>query len=227
MNLLGFGGEQKVHYDDIPTPVTDEDYIKIFQETKQNVLKWEQGTEEWKPVDVTYDDITLYEQEFSDNSGIYCMKAAGIIYNCSPQELLNINWEMDLKKRPWDKELVDLKLVKTINETTEVTQSRISAPYPVSHREFVDARCFSKESDGTIIFMTNSINCDIPQSSGCVRATNMSGMIMRPIQGQNAIHLTFVGKVNPRGWVPGMVVNMFKTKFADRIVELRKIFEKK
>ena len=130
MQYLFGSGEQQVKYDDIPTPVSNEDYSKLFEDAKSNVLKWEQSSEDWKPVDITYDDITLYEQEFSDSSGIYCMKAAGIIKNCNPQDLLDVNWELDLKKRPWDKELLDLKLVKKIDDVTEVTQSRISTPYP-------------------------------------------------------------------------------------------------
>lgn len=198
LEFLGFGdgGPKKVVYDDIPTPVTEEDYKQMFEKLREEVREWEKGEEGWNPVEIPYDDITLYEKSTGDNSGVFWMKAVGIVQNCTPNDLFEINWELDLNKRSvWDKELLELKLVKKVVDNVEVTHSRVTTPVGVSNREFVDARTYFNESDGTLTFLTSSINSDILQTSGTIRATSQSGMILRPVKGQKAVNVTFCGKV--------------------------------
>ena len=54
------------------------------------------------------------------------------------------------------------------------------------------------------------------------RATTRNARLFEPIEGKEGQYrLTLVDHVNPRGHVPGFVVNLFKKKAAEAIVKLQ------
>lgn len=156
------------------------------------------------------------------------MKCVGDVEGASPADLLAFTLERDMDKRKeFDPDINLLEILREVTPTLHLTRTQFMAPYPVYHREFVDMRTWV-EGDERILYGSQSINLsDGPFSADHVKAASMNGIILDAIPGKNATRITFMGYVDPQGWVPHAVIAVFRAKITERIDVLRKMVAQK
>eukprot|EP01102_Stenamoeba_stenopodia_P018660 TRINITY_DN6886_c0_g1_i2.p1 TRINITY_DN6886_c0_g1~~TRINITY_DN6886_c0_g1_i2.p1 ORF type:complete len:144 (-),score=26.17 TRINITY_DN6886_c0_g1_i2:213-644(-) len=126
--------------------------------------------------------------------------------------------------KQWDTEVEQMKTIQKFNDNIQLVYSSYNAPYPVWKREFVAIRCHKEEDDGTCISWGASVNHkDFPTPKDYVRGVIVvSGWHLRPVEGQpNKTLCTRVVQLDPKGWIPSTVVNMYKTKSGQALVAIR------
>ena len=163
-----------------------------------------------------------------EGTSLTFMKCVGDVEGATPKDILDFTLEHDLEKRKeFDPDISLLEVVKEFTPTLQVTRTHFVAPYPVYPREFVDMRSWV-EGDDRIIFGAQSVNyADAPFSKEHVRGVAFNGIIMQQIQGKNATRITFMGYVDPQGWVPHAIIAAFRTKIAERIAVMRQMMANK
>jgi hypothetical protein len=109
-----------------------------------------------------------------------------------------------------DNELLDWKIVKTINDNTVVLYTGHSTPIGVTNRENLNVRGWDEEN-GTIYVYTQSINDpEVPTVDGRVRSVvHVSGWIIEPLEDGSKCKVTRVMQLDPKGSIPSFVVNAY------------------
>ena len=118
------------------------------------------------------------------------------------------------KRKEWDELFIEGSVVEQIDADHQVLQFKFKAPsrmvYP---RDFVMSRGIRRKEDGTII--SNHIACEHPKAGevkGYVRGQlRASGYHIKPNDGGGCT-VTYVVQVDPKGWIPTMVVNTVAVK---------------
>eukprot|EP01100_Stratorugosa_tubuloviscum_P006167 TRINITY_DN2673_c0_g1_i1.p1 TRINITY_DN2673_c0_g1~~TRINITY_DN2673_c0_g1_i1.p1 ORF type:complete len:155 (-),score=67.47 TRINITY_DN2673_c0_g1_i1:139-603(-) len=131
--------------------------------------------------------------------------------------------------RNWDSDIEAIKSYEEIAPNIYVMHSTYLAPYPVWKREFVAMRCKKQNEDGTCISWGCSINGKkYPEPTEYVRSVlSVSGWILKAIPGEpNKCECTRVARIDPKGYVPAFVVNMFKTKLGSTFVAIRNYLQR-
>jgi len=121
---------------------------KIMNENFEYLESYE--SKAWIKVDLTeqYNGIELFENSDSDN-GIIELLSKSQIDGVTPDEMLKMKMLDFEERKKMEKDLLNLKLIEKINDNTQVVLVHMSAPTPVSSREFVSTRGNKKKEDGT------------------------------------------------------------------------------
>ena len=226
------GDTNVIKIDGIPSPGSDIEYKMLASELLGNVSKWGEEKEVdgtgkplngWTGISHSTEKVQLFEKTVPQLKSLTLLKAIGVVENCTIQQVLDWNLELNVEKRKiYDPDLLLLEKVKTINETLEVTRTEVNCPYPVYNREFVDMRTWIV-GDDRIVFGAQSVNCEGSEhNTDCVRAKAFCGIIIDK-HGEKDSKITYLGYVDPMGWVPHTVISMFRAKIADRVVTFRKL----
>jgi len=235
MNLFGFSSsgkpKQEGFYSELETPVTKEDYEKLSQKKLDEFLKLiaEPG---WDPVsfnETGNEDIKVFAKVSAD-SHIHSQQASAIL-NASPQVVLEMAFCTDYSiVKQFDQDLLSSKVIEKLNENTVCYLSSHYCPFPISTREFVALR-FKKIADNGVCYCWGtSINrLETPQTSGHVRGIiSVSGWIIEPIKDKpNSCRVRRMFRIDPKGSIPAMVVNMYRTKAGTQLVAVRNYLKNK
>jgi hypothetical protein len=211
---------------ELPTPKSENEFRDLVQQ-KGSLLLSLVGDPKWTPIDYldeygNISDIRLFEIQY-ENNPIAVVKAVATLK--APAETifkLVQSSKIDIVKQ-FDKDLMEIRPIKDIGDSVEVVQTIYSAPFPVSNRDFIVVRGSRKESDGTFLSINTSVNVPgVQEIPDFVRgACLVAGWIIRP-DGEQC-HCMRVAQVDPRGWIPPFVVNLFKTKVAEGINDIRNL----
>ncbi len=104
-----------------------------------------------------------------------------------------------------------------ISSDIMVTYATYWVPYPLTHRNFVVAKTVKKLPDGGFSVVQTSINSkDYPFDPNFVRGVaNIAGYVLHSVPDQpNQTRMIRIAQIDPKGNIPAMVVNTFKTKTA-------------
>jgi len=208
-----------------PTAHSKEELIVVAEKLLTTLVAIE-VEDTWTPVHFNdkEGDIILFDREIKGNP-IRGLKAIGTIMATS-QRVFEVLWDADLARRKkWDVGVMRYDVIETASPDVQVVQSSFDAPFPVKSREFLQVRMY-KEDNGTYYVMHYSINFPgVPVGKDCVRAFAVSGYLIRPVPGHpDQTQLTLLAQVDPKGNVPGFVVNLGKGKGAEAIQNIRKFF---
>jgi len=130
------------------------------------------------------------------------------------------------KEKKWDIELIEIKHLRTISENFKLYWTSYNAPYPVTQRCFITITWYvpPTETEAGIALSTSVNYPDYKDESGFVRGcSRISGWIIQPIQhSPNTCKVTRIIQLDPKGWIPAMIINSMKTKPGLHITNLRK-----
>jgi hypothetical protein len=109
-----------------------------------------------------------------------------------------------------DEELLEWKVVKSINDNTVVLYTGHSTPIGVTNRETLVVRGWDEEN-GTIYIYSVSVNDpEVPSVDGRVRSVvHVGGWIIEPVEDGSKCNVTRVFQLDPKGSIPSFVVNMY------------------
>lgn len=132
--------------------------------------------------------------------------------------------EEEMKKS--DEEILEWSILKNVADDLEVVYSAHSAPFPVSSRELIYLRHSRTLENGNFIVSASSINVkDQPTREKRVRAAiYYSGWVVEIID-DDSCKVTRILQLDPKGNIPTMIVNAYKTKTALAVNKLRSVFE--
>ena len=228
MSWFGFGGDSTpiaVEYNDLPDPSPD-----LIEKTRET-LRAEIASDGWDSVDLSsnpeFAGMTLETKEAGE---LLSYRTTGVIPNASPEDLMALVFEKDLAKRQiWEESIIGYSLIDTIKSgenDDEVIQARYTAGVPlVAHRTFVFIRGFRKVSDSEIEYAGTSVNhSKALQDPGDVRG--VSALYMKWTKVDEGTKVTAFLSADPKGSLPAMVVNSFKTNTVKQLASWRKLFEK-
>eukprot|EP01102_Stenamoeba_stenopodia_P019640 TRINITY_DN7465_c0_g4_i1.p1 TRINITY_DN7465_c0_g4~~TRINITY_DN7465_c0_g4_i1.p1 ORF type:complete len:433 (-),score=109.06 TRINITY_DN7465_c0_g4_i1:87-1385(-) len=233
--MLGWLNKGPQTLPECPEPKTKEEYEALANQTLKRVLDLIDG-DGWDEVpitkrsDATNDDTRLFCKQPTDPSegSSHLLKTTGTIA-CSPSALYRAITSGDVQERQkWEKDLLELRVVEDVSKDIQVIYTAFRAPSPVASREFVAIKCQTKK-DGRIISYGTSINhpaCGLHPVY--VRAVATSAFIISPVPGDShRTHCVRFAQVDPKGMIPGFVINLSKQKAAAAFSVLRKAIEEK
>jgi len=212
-----------------PSPVGRDELLTLAIKLLEELSSLE-GGDVWAsiPFADAEGDITLYDREVV-GSAIRGLKAIGTI-PAPPKIVFDLLTDRNEKNRAkWDEGLIEYKVVEIVSDEVIVTKAQYAAPFPVHNREFLQLRSLRFDpSTGSYFVIHSSINySQEPVGKGCVRAYSVSAYFIRPSP-TNPEHtqLTLLAQVDPKGNVPGFVVNLGKGKGAQALQTIRKVLSK-
>jgi len=214
-------------YPELPTPKTEPEFQQVFED-KVKLLTTLSQDPKWVQIDyVDTDgktDIKLYDMSIPD-SAVSFVKTETTLNIAAKTLFRLVQSKLLATLKQFDKDLAAIKVVKEISSNLQILRTIYTAPFPVSDREFVVLRGGQTE-DGTFVSVNTSINygnlIDLPST---VRGVcSVAGWIIRSID-ENHSHCIRVAQVDPKGWIPPLVVNLFKHKAAEGVYDIKKLIE--
>jgi hypothetical protein len=136
-------------------------------------------------------------------------------------------FDADLEeKRRVDDTLISHDILKRIGDNTVVTLSKYKTPFGVTNREFLAIRAVRTLTDGSTLIVVQSINSpDHPFTSGYVRGTCASATLIVATEDPNKHIITTVDHIEPKGWIPTMIVNQYKKKVAAKLEAIQRVYQ--
>eukprot|EP01094_Clydonella_sp_ATCC50884_P024273 TRINITY_DN6041_c0_g1_i1.p1 TRINITY_DN6041_c0_g1~~TRINITY_DN6041_c0_g1_i1.p1 ORF type:complete len:242 (-),score=43.61 TRINITY_DN6041_c0_g1_i1:173-898(-) len=216
-------------YDDLPTPTSDDEFRALAVACKQRIEPWIRGPEGWTMVDEDQaTGVKLWEREVVGTE-FHALKCSGIINYASVEDVVHLFWSASLEERQkLAPELLEGGVLRTIDEgRLKLSFARFQTPFVIANREFVSYRARENLDDGSIFLYGESVNCkERPFSPDAVRSVVLNAVLLEPIEdgGEPAVRMTSVDMVDPRGWVPAAIVNLFKKKPMERMGRIQSNF---
>jgi hypothetical protein len=221
-----FGGSSAPEwsYPELETPLKDEDFVAIANKSFEERLAWINGTEAdgWTLFHEE-EGVKVYELELPGSS-VHVVKAVGEMDDMNIDTLWPMVFNAPLEeKKKISEDIVNNVVLKDINADLNLTLVQYSANVAgISGREFVQLRAHKQLDNGAHFVTVTSVNYEPqPFSEGYVRGVVRSGSLLTPIAGTRKVAIVNVDHVDPKGWIPTMVVNMFKKKASSRVLKLQ------
>jgi len=163
------------------------------------------------------------------NSKIQAVRGKGRI-SASPREISQVIRGIELTGS-WDSFFKGGRVVECFDNNHQILHSRYSLDAPlVRDREFVFLETFKEYEDGSIVVCCFSVERDdVPPLPTCVRGEMiLSGWIITPLRTDCEVcDVTYVVHVDPKGWIPSVVVNFVAIEEPLSINRLRMFLEKR
>jgi len=217
-------------YEELDTVKDESDLPQLAEAVINKVLDAESAID-WQVIsyeDTGFDglsDIELWERDL-EGTPVRAGKASGTL-PIAPKTIFEKIWEFDVEwMKTIDSNLATYTKILQVGSDVQLVRSRMFAPMPLSHREFVAVRTRKTINDNVYIIASVSVNYpsgDKDSDPSCVRGVaHLNGFIFRPVEGNpNQTKLTRIVQVDPKGSVPLFVVDMMKRKAAEFVAKLR------
>lgn len=115
-----------------------------------------------------------------------------------------------------EEDILAWKVIKTIDEKNHIIYTGHKTPFPVTDRELCFLRTTHTLEDGRTLVCAVSINSDVATEDKRVRAVVLAGWLFRP-DGDSKTHVTRLIQLDPKGNVPGFLINAQQAKAATAI----------
>lgn len=194
------------------------------EEKLRELLELESSTEEWEDLGITNEVESC--RRYIPETGYYVLKGVGDI-DQSPEAIITLIIDVN-RKGEWDEMFVEGRVVVPLGERNRLSYQHFSAPWPVSHRDFVYLSISRPLEDGSIISLGFSVESPlVPEVRGLVRGhIYLAGFILRRI-GPDTTRVTYIVHCDPRGSIPTMIINQSQKKQAQNISRLRNCLAKR
>lgn len=186
-------------------------------------------SEDWECIDIQDDEhdesFVLWEKISSE---VFPMiKCTGVV-DCSAKQAFDYILGCDLETRQlWDPQVAKYDIVEAIDENTHLLHYVYSAPFPVTSRDFCALRYLSKGPDAYVICAVSTEHPAIPPSKDYVRGEIfISGYAFEDTK-EGKCKVTSLTHVDPKGWIPGFVVNMAKHKQLVKLLQISRMINTK
>jgi len=194
------------------------------EEKLRELLELESSAEEWEDLGVTneVESCRLYRPE----TGYYVLKGVGDIAE-SPETILVLMTDVS-RKGEWDEMFVEGRVVASLSERDRLSYQHFSAPWPVSHRDFVYLSLSRPLEDGSIVSLGFSVQTSlVPEVRGLVRGhIYLAGFIFRRLD-PKLTRVTYIVHLDPKGSIPTMIINQSQKKQTQNISRLRNCLAKR
>ncbi len=191
----------------------------------------------WKKV-TERDGIVLEEIEV-EGSDFLAYRTTALLHNVNIDDITRLVYdaEYDEKKKIAD----DLMSQRTIQEyppkfsdkhmsESHVCLARYSTPFGISNREFLAVKSLYKFESGIRLITVKSINMDsVPPDDDYVRGTSDCAITLIPVYEPSSsscstVKIVNVNHIDPKGYVPAFLINMFKERSMKTIENTRRIY---
>ena len=227
MSWFGFGGDAEPVAVDYEGLACEKDDLQKVLDDKKAALQAELDNDDgWTAVDLSgTPEFAGTTVETKQAGELLSYRTRGYIPSASPEDMLKLYWDPDLEARKkWDTSLLSYKVLQKVNANLEVVMSSYTAGVPlVANRVFVLLRGSEKRDGGVIHYAGMSINhAEAKQDPSDVRGVTAVFYRWTPHEGGTRVEQYL--QADPKGSLPAMVVNAFKTKSAEQLVVFRKLF---
>jgi len=176
----------------------------------EEVLKLATTEEGWAH-STEKDGVNIYRR-YVEGSDIAMMKGIARL-PASADKVLALTDNLSGRKE-WDELLIDAEVLQVFDEHHRIAHLKFKSPsFGVSNRDFILAYSTKKNDDGTIL--VSAVSTEHPHGvevKGFVRGEILSsGYYIKPIS-DNESECVYIVQLNPKGWVPTMVVNLVAVK---------------
>lgn len=172
------------------------------------------------------DGIKVYTCK-SDSSKFRSLVAEFDLENTSLETLENFLWDVENYVN-WQYNMVESGLIKRINDQVMIYRSEIDAPWPVEDREMlVQFSVIRDQLPDELTFLIHTITYNYPLKEAVLRVpySNATWQVKR---NGNSLHVKYMMKINPGGYVPPMLVNLAMAEGPYvSFLNLKKMVEKK
>jgi len=205
------------------------DYTKFQQKSYKKIMGW-YSDKSWTTVK-TLDGVLLEEKQYP-GSNVNAVRATTELKNVDLKALIDLHYSATFaQKSKTDAELLDCKVLKTLNKNMHIYYSAYLTPPLIGNRDFVSLRCHYRLEDGSDLITTVSINYkDKPFDSNYVRGVVTSAIMIKLVDGdsrnKNRVSVKSIYHIDPKGLIPAWIVNSFKEKPARNLIRLKEIYEK-
>ena len=222
-------------YDELSTPITNEQYIDLANHAVEQRLSWLYGgiIDGWHAIhtignDNNNNNYVLIEELKLDTSKIDVVRASTVLENVNMDDVVRFYYDGDLNERQKvDPDIMYHNYVEKITDNILVFHSQYKTPFGVTKREFVAMRILTPLENGGFLITIHSINRqDIPFSKDFVRGVSNSSTLLLP-QKDGKIQITTVDHIDPKGWIPTMIINNYKKKAGNKLLQIQKVYQKK
>eukprot|EP01104_Vermistella_antarctica_P012440 TRINITY_DN359_c0_g1_i1.p1 TRINITY_DN359_c0_g1~~TRINITY_DN359_c0_g1_i1.p1 ORF type:complete len:266 (-),score=68.76 TRINITY_DN359_c0_g1_i1:142-939(-) len=211
----------------LPSPVTVDDYEALHADWEKKAIELMTGEEGWEDsgyYNASAEDMQLKMWDRAvEGVSIYCLKCTCVM----PVSIATMHKRISSadadELRNWDPDVETTKIHAAIKEDIELVYQSYAAPFPVASRNFLAVR-YTRRDGETVTITGGSINhADYPMDPNyCRGVLHVGGWRLEPIEGEpNKCQVVRVIQVDPCGMIPGWIVNMFKSKAAQALVDLR------
>jgi len=193
-----------------PSDPSYNDFLEMAEKGFESMYKEFNLDEGW----VDYgevDGIRVHSKDIP-NEPIRCFRGKGIIH--ATAEVIRLHL-VQLDLRPyWDEMFIGGSFLMEITESVRLVYYKFSAPWPVTSRDFVVCAGEKLLEDGTYLSVVHSVEREeFPDIEGFVRGyLSYSGFVVKPIEndadGRPRCEVTYLAQVDPKGWIPTLVVNL-------------------
>mmetsp|Transcript_32165 Transcript_32165/g.54975 ORF Transcript_32165/g.54975 Transcript_32165/m.54975 type:complete len:231 (-) Transcript_32165:57-749(-) len=212
-------------YEDLPSPETTQDMMKVIEDEKHTRLAWINGIDGWSHF-ANHEGIDIDQLQLP-NSPIHVVRAVGVLKNVDVHKMFESFANGGLEERQKvSPDILQHEVIEKVNgdETTYLSYSRFKTPMGISNRDFLTLRSQLHLDDGSTLIVSQSVNSKKkPFDSATVRGVTRNARLFEPIS-DTECKVTLVDHVDPKGHVPAFVINLFKKKAAEAIVKLQNIY---
>lgn len=209
-------------YDDLKTPINNDDYDKFYNESLKFGKEWLDSFS-WN-ITKTNDNVVM-EEMIIPNSDISAVRVSTTVNNMSLDKIKHIIFSSSLEeKKKLSPDLMKYDSVKNINENMSIMHLQYSAPLTITNREFIYIKTLHQLDNNKYLVVVRSINYErLPFSSGFVRGVIKSCYYAELLE-DGKIKLMSMTHVDPKGWIPTSIINSFKEKEIDRLLKIPLMF---
>ena len=224
--MFGVFGSAKPEwkYDEISTPKTEEDYKSVGQEILRKRSELIHDDNGWTTVSCpeNEDDITAVKIEQKViNSSIATVRVTGYV-KLEGKTIKELAKELfdptEESRKKLYTSVVSYDKLKDINPYINVGRT-VGESTGITNRELLAMRILNKIKNGYLIGVESINDENIPFDPSCVRGVNRSGVQLSSVT-DSIVQIISVDFIDPKGWVPGMVINSFISSAGDWIKRL-------
>ena len=193
------------------------DFGKVIQDLKDRVSGFERRVEWTEIYNNDLKHIRLYETY--TNKGKHELKCEAVLKNCDSLRLLQLNIDnVNITRQQWETgELGGIKELESYSDI-KLIEYWIKLPWPLSNRVFQGVQWwdYSKEEElYTLVFKSTEPDRH-PINKDCTEGTCFTIMQIQQ-HGDNDQRVVIYTSLSLGGWIPDMVVALWKEKLRTRM----------
>ncbi len=209
-------------FDDVETPVTATNYQNLARASLDKVEEYV-NSGGWKLLFPNVNGVRI-EEKRRDNSGYTAIKTQKTLENVDVDRVIKclFNPTFEERKRIYPDIYHHINTNK-VGDNIVVSVTKFRTPPVIWDREFLGARFLRQKPDGNCLISVIPINKEGYHDSKCVRGVASSDISVHRL-GENSVHVTSVNWIDPKGWVTPEIVQRYKEKSGDWLVQLEQAY---
>lgn len=209
--------------EELDTPQNRNDFKRIAKEmikNRQDLM----DSDDWVIVkDASDFDEVLIETKDIQDSNIIMTKATGFCKLQKGEDLRSLAMDifdptLKLKRNALHENISEYEKIKSVRDNIEVVRMEAYCP-GVTNRDFLVLRTYEKIGDTYLIAVESINHPDHPFDPNCVRGVARSGVWVSMLTDEVA-QIISIDHVDPRGWIPSMLINTLVTASGSWIEKL-------